>query len=527
MATPDAPDPLEQWRTAEQDADYTKLTFTYGGLRSQAFIVRAVPTGFLACVPLNAAPAEDLAAAAADNFAGNFGPWRSVSIPAISAAGNQLRRSLSCGILDIDLAGLTMFGVLDDQAEGVLTFGMQRGHPLWPHPARALEAAQQFVGEAEEGAATDRLEAYYTGDSQQEADVDAEEENLDGLPLEPGDQAAALQQLLAQGRTQATTLSRLQGQLASVNSLEERLRRLERLPQAAPSPPSGPPPQEGTGASLSWAPQLFREAGQRNLSEAQARQLLQLAGRGPPRLGDIPEAARATASAPARSAAHLPVREPAATGGVGTIEGAEDEGEDLEGAAGEAGLLGRLLLQQTQILSQLAANSRKASDPLQALLSGSGDGNDGDTKATGVKGMAARQLLQEQYQKDPGRFYQRVRERLVLARRKNAIADLEPKDMYLHFQETVPLGNFKTLTYFAFLMAETWEAAEKGRTEEVLSLLASGLVFAEQVAHEGGHAKLGWLLTLRPEPPFAQVELRRAPRADVPHGILALSLIHI
>jgi hypothetical protein len=205
----------------------------------------------------------------------------------------------------------------------------------------------------------------------------------------------------------------------------------------------------------------------------------------------------------------------AAGAGVGD-EAAEED--DLEAAGGQdTSMLGKLLQQQTLLLTHLA---RKQQDPLQMLLGGGTDGGDGDFKAGGIKGMAARQLLQEQFAKQPMKVYQRVRERLALARRK-ATRDLEPRDMYLHFQETVPLGNFKTLTYLAFLMAEMFEAAERGQSDELLGLLASGLVFCEQVAAEQGHTRLAWLLTCREDPPFALVEQRRAPRAEVPHGHLA------
>ena len=114
----------------------------------------------------------------------------------------------------------------------------------------------------------------------------------------------------------------------------------------------------------------------------------------------------------------------------------------------------------------------------------------------------------------------KVRERLAAARRKD-VTSLESRDMCLHFQETVPLGTYKTLTYFSFLLAECWEAAEKGQAQEMVALIALGLVFAEQVANEQGHTRLGWLLTGRADPPFALVEQRKAPRSEVPHSMLA------
>ncbi|CAE7832501.1 SUF4 [Symbiodinium sp. CCMP2592] len=215
-----------------------------------------------------------------------------------------------------------------------------------------------------------------------------------------------------------------------------------------------------------------------------------------------------------------PKRRPGTVLGAGAgLEDDEEDDEDLGAAtAGGTDLLSRLLAQQTQILSQLASSARKSHDPLHLL--GSGGDSEESSKVTGVKGMAARQLLREQFLQHPRRVHAKVRERLAQARRRASVAELEPRDMWAHFQETVPLGNFKTLTYLSFLMAEMWEAAERGHQEELLSLLSLGLVFCEQAANEQGHTRLAWLLTCREDPPFAVVEQRKAPRAEVPHGML-------
>ena len=111
--------------------------------------------------------------------------------------------------------------------------------------------------------------------------------------------------------------------------------------------------------------------------------------------------------------------------------------------------------------------------------------------------MAARQLVREHFQRSPTLVCNKVKERLAQARRKPGVGDLEPRDMYLHFQETVLLGSFKTLTYVSFLLCTAWEAMENGRGDEVASIIARGLVFCEQVANESGHTRLAWLLTPR------------------------------
>ena len=322
--------------------------------------------------------------------------------------------------------------------------------------------------------------------------------------------------------SQAGLLEKMQEKLVKVDSLESRIAQLE-VPEASARTPARMFSTAVEGAPA-WAPQLFGEGAQAKLDPEQVKQLLVLAGRGPKNLGDVGSAS--SAIQPKTNASILGASAKARPAPM-TLLGAAPEGgkedEDVPGACaddGEASALARILVQQTQILNQLASSSKKSSDPLQSLLGGGGGGDD-EAKIAGVRGMAARQLLREQFAAHPERVVAKVRERLALARRKGSVAELEPRDMYLHFQETVPLGTFKTLTYFSFLMAEMWEAAERNQGAELMSLLALGLVFAEQVANEQGHTRLGWLLTGRPDPPFSIVEQRRAPRPELPHGMLA------
>ena len=266
-----------------------------------------------------------------------------------------------------------------------------------------------------------------------------------------------------------------------------------------------------------WAPQLFAEGGRANLGSEQMHHLLSLAGRGPKRLGDLGSSTATAARASSATKLGATPKARTAASPLGDLPEEEEELDDAEpeDAADQGDVLSRLLAQQTKILTQLAKKSR---DPLHGLLSGSAA--EDDSKLPGVKGMAARQLMIEQFAAHPDRVVLQVRARLAAARRKS-VSELEPRDMYYHFAETVPLGTYKTLTYFSFLLAEMWEAAERGQAAEMISLLALGLVFAEQVANEQGHTRLGWLLTGRQDPPFAQVEQRRAPRPEVPHGMLA------
>ena len=336
-----------------------------------------------------------------------------------------------------------------------------------------------------------------TGAAEQEAEVVTEGRATQDL----------LHQLLEQSTSQASLLEKMQQKLVKMDSLEARLSHLE-TSESFFSKSTGPACLDIGGRSPCLGPSAVRRgsAGEVGCRSGQAAFGVSGTGSGPRNLGDVGAAhaavlSKASASSLGASAKTRPAPIPQLPA---QLEGDEEDG-DIPGAGADAdaNTLARILVQQTQILTQLASSSEKSSDPLQSLLGGGGGGDD-EAKVPGVRGMAARQLLREQFAAHPERVAAKVRERLALARRKSSAAELEPGDMYLHFQETVPLGTFKTLTYFSFLMAEMWEAAERNQGAELMALLSLGLVFAEQVANEQGHTRLGWLLTGRPDPPFCQ-----------------------
>ena len=534
MATLERPDYLGSVQTADHPSGYSKVWFSRDGKCSHAVVVRAVPSGFILCLPPGAINEEELDQATADGYVGELGPWTVSNVTATSVHGRELKKVLPCLLIDFAASAfsyLSMNAPSAGSSGDILTFGVVRLQSVWPSRLNLLVALEAFLNCDE---LDERLDAYFTG-----------EENLDPpLPLpatfdigstgvgeaEVGTDGAEqgratqdlLHQLLMQSTSQAGLLEKMQEKLVKVDSLESRIAQLE-VPEASASTPARMFSTAVKGAPA-WAPQLFGEGAQAKLDPEQVKQLLVLAGRGPKNLGDVGSAS--SAIQPKTNASILGASAKARPAPM-TLLGAAPEGgeedEDVPGAGaddGEASALARILVQQTQILNQLASSSKKSSDPLQSLLGGGGGGDD-EAKIPGVRGMAARQLLREQFAAHPERVVAKVRERLALARRKGSVAELEPRDMYLHFQETVPLGTFKTLTYFSFLMAEMWEAAERNQGAELMSLLALGLVFAEQVANEQGHTRLGWLLTGRPDPPFSIVEQRRAPRPELPHGMLA------
>ena len=501
-------DYLQGWRTADSAEGYTRLFFNHGNVCAQALIVRAAASGFMLCVPSGVFSEEELSGFQAEGYPGMFGPYFAASVPAVSVSGRELKKTVPCLLIDVAAEGIDRLQVDPFPDLELKVFGTQRLQSVWPHRARVLEALAGFL----DGSAADppdRLDAYFTCGSEEEL-----------LPLAAPVGAEAiqndvLQQLLMHATTQAEALA----------SLNTRLQSLEAPVAAAPaaSPaPAAAAALEGAGVPQ-WAPQLFSEGAKAQLPEEQLQRLLQLAGKGPQRLGDLagPSAAPAKPGAAQLylGAAAKAAPAPNLAGGVGALAEDAEEADANEDVGDEGSALARVLSQQTKLLAALVSSTtKKASDPLSIL---GGGGTDEETKVPGIRGMAARQLLKDQIHKDPLKVYHKVRERLAQARRKGSTAALEPRDMFYHFQDVVPLGHYKTLTYFAFLLCDAWEAMEQGRSEEVMSLISLSLVFAEQVANEGGATRLGWLLTFRDDPPFSLVEQRRAPRSEVPHGLLA------
>ena len=120
---------------------------------------------------------------------------------------------------------------------------------------------------------------------------------------------------------------------------------------------------------------------------------------------------------------------------------------ELAATAGAQDVLSKLLVQQTAILDQLAAATQRRADPLHLL--GVRDPRNGGSAAP------PRTVL------TPSRSSSPEGER--------ALGPSPARDMYLHFQEVVLLGNYRTLTYLAFLLAEMWQAAascQRGRAHE-------------------------------------------------------------
>ena len=203
----------------------------------------------------------------------------------------------------------------------------------------------------------------------------------------------------------------------------------------------------------------------------------------------------------------------------GTIE-VDEEGIDGE-LMGESSVLTKLLASQSKLLEKLVSAKAAQSDPLALLSRDSAQEYEDSSRHSGIKGIAARQLLVESFKQHPTRVVKVFKERLALARRKRGSSEVSPEDLWMHMQETVPLGSHRTLTYVGFQAAAMFEAMERKDWERVQMLICLQSVFIEQAACDGGSLRLAHLLTALEDPPFAQTESHRSVKTDFSHGQLS------
>ena len=487
------------WHTVEHSEGPTVLYLNYKGIRCRAIVLRLSASGVLLCSPLVAALKELLEESEGLGFPDVLGPYQELSLNLQAAGGKVSKRIVKALILDFDLAGVEhLTSALPDGAAGAdfVDFGSYRGQKDMPATSALNMAAISFLRDG-----GGRLGAYFTAVE----DLADEDDELDGLPLGAsapggqGGQGALLERLISQAEVTQRAVLGMQGRLEGLGALEARLAQLEAGPNfVAPTPKA----KASTAAS---APQLFNATGG-GLSPEQLAKLQKLAGQGPVRTGDLGGAARVPG---------LPFDQ------FGGITEAHEEGEeeyDPSVAPPGATSMEQLLASQTLILQQLVTQRQQSSDPLSALLGSAEE----VPKSASVKGIAARQLLVEHFQKRPDRVVQTIKERLATARRKTSPKDLLPGDLWQHFAEAVPLGNHRTLTYVGFIAAKMWEHAERQEHVQLHALVGLLAVFVEQATYDGGGLKLAHLLTGLEEPPFQITELHKAPRTDLhAHGQLS------
>ena len=474
----------ESWRTAEDGLGPSKLYFKYNQFCSRAVLVKRAESGALVGIPNNPLILEAFHEAEEHGFSGDLGPFVEAVVPAVGRSGQPTRRNLDVLIFDLDSSGFSFLAEepFPDAPDKVyIDFGAFRGSAEWPTPSLLAEAAMNFVRSGGE-----RLEVYFSA-------VEEGAENLEEVQSQlPDPVQSLLDKLLTQADLTQRTVMGMQDRLSALPALEERLKELESSSSRAPAPvrPTNP------------SPQLFTRP-EGGLDAAQLVKLQQLAGRAPPRQGDLGEGP---------VTGHRLQATPGDAALPGTTEGLEEgvDGTPLD----KDELLHKLLTSQTAILQQLAAARAHSSDPLSVLLAGGAPDGEDYPKSSSVKGFAARQVLMDNFRRHPDRVLQSVRERLAQARRRPSAASLEARDLWYHFQESVPFGSHKTLTHVGFLAAKMWECSERDEIPQLRALVGLLAVFVEQAAFDNGGLRLAHLLTCAEDPPWSQTELHRAPRSE-------------
>ena len=480
--------------SAEEPGGPNRAYFLYSDQCCQAVVARAVESGALVCIPRRGVNEQHFIDAQASGYAGALGPYIESTVRPYSGTGRVSRRFIEVIMFDLDASGYGHLSALPPQGfelGEITSFGLYRGAEDLPAAASIIELADNFLSSANGEA---RLDAYFTA---------TEDIVPDGADAEPdaGEDPTQrlLQQLLSQAEVTQRAIKGMEGKVSQLSKLEKRLGLLE----------AGRTPAKASSSAAPLHPQLF-DTSPGPVPPAARRKLSTLAGIGPGKLGDLHHAE-------AEAVATLSL------GGIIEDEEADVDGEPLEPGEGGSGdsVLHKLLSSQTAILAKLASARSAQADPLNLLSAGSADSDETYKQSSGVRGIAARQLLADQFKKSPGRVTQAFRERLCLARRKSSVQDLEPRDLWFHFQESVPFGSHRTLTYMGFMAASMFEAAERNDLPRVQMLICLMAVFAEQAACDGGALRMAHLLTCLEDPPFAQTELHRTMRAELAHGQLS------
>ena len=174
-----------------------------------------------------------------------------------------------------------------------------------------------------------------------------------------------------------------------------------------------------------------------------------------------------------------------------------------------------LQMQQMSLLQKQLAKSQPA-DAIHAALSGSGGSGE---SSSGIKGCLAREA------------YLKIAENLMTfcaVAEANAVQELGltasqvgPGLMKDYLEKKIPLGNFRLLTQFGYMMASAWEVGHRTDNKELQGFAAKGLIFVEQSALDEGRTGLSWLLTGLPEPNFAMIQMNRQRSGLQPFSRLA------
>ena len=268
-------------------------------------------------------------------------------------------------------------------------------------------------------------------------------------------------------------IARLRAQVAS----------LERAALTQPPADGGRPGGRATGTQARrGARDLFPEAGATSLAHGDWDRLRTAAGAPPPRIAQHERAPR-----------------PAGTQEANDLLAELDANavqEDAPGGGAADPILHKLLLIQTQMLSQLAAN--RPQGPLEsALASGAGK----DEGSLSAKGSAARdayvRLLRDHVQ---------VADQLrrLAAQELGESAEEPPASlMRTYIERRSPVGELRALALVGIFAGHAWEQARRSENIEMEGWFARLLLFVDQAATEGGRTQLAWLLAGLPEPSWS------------------------
>ena len=525
-------------------------------LYSVAVMIRVRQNGFLFALPAGAIPQEVLEAAGRADFSGVLGPYQFFDLTLTSGESAEVL------LVDIARSGLqTIFKVNRPEALTVDLLRFDESSPEagvlgycgdMPEVDSLLAAAEDYFEAADFTSV--RVQDYQTaeeGDAPEEVAAGGDEERDQ---FQTGDEGSAKGRgrgrarngrggLVAvpkrepapstppQGPSMEDFRLMLREEMDSrLGKFEQRVSQLERSSSRGKG--SGVPPVAKVAAKSASSygegltgvgPQLFKEARKNGLTAEQSHRLAVLAGP-PPKLKD--PGPGLLGGAPVAPGPHDGEALSEGDDGEGVVDipnfgGQEEASALVAAAAGAPGVFTQDMMKQFLNIMEASSAGKSASskghapsdDVLGFLTVGSASVDEGGKPIPGVRGIAAREIVVENFDKNPGASLKSTRRLLAKSRRKT-LASLEPGDMEALMEHQVPFGDKKCLTYWGFSMARLWAMMEEGQHLEAHALIGRLCGTVEQVALQGGTSyELGWMLSALPEPPFQTTAKHQPPAA--------------
>ena len=299
--------------------------------------------------------------------------------------------------------------------------------------------------------------------------------------------------------------------MAQQTSLDSRLRTLE-----AGGPPRGPPPPPGRSgappahqpaqqqqqqpvAASPGAPPQFRGPvpkysafGRPEMPAAGALRGVNLGP--PPRLGGRPS--------------RPPLREEGA-GGNSAARGSQDDYHSADGDAGDVQNATVALLQtQTTLLQKLMKSD---SDDVAMLLGGATEDGSGG-KLGGARGAAAMEIGRRILRDKPIDVTKFVRRNMQDALGRS-LGQTSGADAEVYEREKGAFGGRRDMAYIFDILAGIWNSLESKDSDAAQAQTGLGMAAVEQYMLDN-RWDLAWLLTHRPDPPWAAIE-RQQPKGTL------------